>query len=213
MKFFIVLLITLNALAFYLYQQEIVDVVEKKEVVTHSSEQPLLQLASEHIDLPELGSLVEFIPYCYEIGGVKKTLLDRLVARMNEAELSIQSDLQKRDEIENYWVYIPAQETLNQARALYEEMVRMGVKDLYVIEAGKNKNSISLGLYNQHAAALDRLAWFTAKNITASIAPRYKVRNIYRVDIGPLSALQNEKMLEIMEDQFSSIEYENSSCI
>lgn len=215
MKFFIVVLIVLNALAFYLYQQGVIGVTEDSEAAVVFVDQPLLQLASERIapELPVSEPLVEFVPYCYTVAELDKPLFDQLVVRMNEAELPIQSESQKRDEIESYWVYVPAQDTLRETRALYEEMVGMGVKDLYVIEAGKNRNTISLGLYSQHASALERLEWFTARDIDVLIEPRYKNRDVYHVDIGPLSEQQNGIMLEIMSGQFSALEYENSSCI
>ena len=215
MKFFIVVLIVLNALAFYLYQQGVIGVAEEGETVVASVDQPLLQLASERVgpELPVSEPPVEFVPYCYAVAELDEPLFDQLVLRMNEMEIPIQSEPQKRGEIENYWVYVPAQETLRETRALYEEMVGMGVKDLYVIEVGKNRNTISLGLYSQHASALERLEWFSARDIEVLIEPRYKSWDIYRVDIGPLSEQKNEIMLEIMSGEFSSLEYENSSCI
>ncbi len=217
MKFFIVVLIALNALVFYLYQQGVIGVAEEneREAIVASIDQPLLLLASERIDPepPEPTPLVESISHCYAVAELDKLLFDRLVLRMNEAELPIQSESQKRDEIESYWVYVPAQSTLRETRALYEEMLGMGVNDLYVIEAGKNSNTISLGLYSQHASALERVEWFAVRNIEVLIEPRQKNRDVYQVDIGPLSEQQNETMLGIMNGQFSSLEYENSSCI
>lgn len=215
MKFFIVVLIVLNALALYLYQQGVVGVADESEAMASSVDQPLLQLASERIEpeLPMPAPQVKFVPHCYAVVELDKALFDQLVVRMSEAEIPIQSEPQKRDEVESYWVYAPAQETLHEARALYEEMVGMRVKDLYVIEAGKNRNTISLGLYSQHASALERLEWFATRDIDVLIEPRYKSQDVYHVDIGPLLEQQNETMLEIMSGQFSSLKYENSSCI
>ncbi len=215
MKFFIVVLIALNAFAFYLYQQGVIGVAEESEAIVSSVDQPVLQLASERIEpeLPMLAPQVKFVGHCYAVAELGKILFDQLVVRMSEAGIPIQGEPQKRDEIESYWVYAPAQETLREARGLYEKMVGMRVKDLYVIEAGKNRNTISLGLYSQHASALERLEWFTTRNIEVLIEPRYKSRDVYHVDIGPLLEHQNETMLEIMSGQFSSLEYENSSCI
>ncbi len=217
MKFFIIVLIVLNVLAFYLYQQGVIGVAEERETVAASVDQPLLQLASERVDpelpVPEPEPPVEFVPYCYVVAELDESQFDQLALRMNEVEIPIQSESENRSEIESYWVYVPAQETLDKTKMLYEEMVDMGVKDLYVIEAGKNRNTISLGLYSQHASALERLEWFATRDIEVLIEPRYKSWDIYRVDIGPLSEQQNEIMLEIMSGEFSLLEYENSSCI
>ncbi len=212
MKVFIAILIVLNGLVFYLYQQGVVEVTKSDVSAAYVVDEPLLELASKHPDLP-VAPPAEEITYCYEVKGLVETsIFDQLIEQLTALELPFESDHQQVEEADSYWVYVPAQETLGKAREIEQALVDLGVKDLYVIEAGRNKNSISLGLYTQHAAALDRLAWFASKNITVLVAPRYKTHHIYSVNLGPLSSSQNEKISEIMDEQFSLLKYENNLC-
>ncbi|MCF6218043.1 MAG: hypothetical protein L3J62_08860 [Gammaproteobacteria bacterium] len=212
MKVFIAILIVLNGLVFYLYQQGVVEVAGNDVSTDYAVDKPLLELASERLGLPVVAP-VEEITDCYEIKGLVETpIFDQLVEQLTVLGLPFASDHQQVEEAESYWVYVPAQETIGKAREIQRELVALGVNDLYVIEAGRNKNSISLGLYTQHAAALDRVAWFSTKDITVLIAPRYKTHHIYSVNLGPLSASQNEKISEIMDEQFSLLKYENNPC-
>ncbi len=212
MKVFIAILIVLNGLVFYLYQQGVVEVSRSDVGADHIVGEPLLELSPERPDLP-VAAPVKEITYCYEIKELVETpIFDQLVEQLTVLALPFESDHQQIEEAESYWVYVPAQETIGKAREIERELVALGVNDLYVIEAGKNKNSISLGLYTQHTAALDRVAWFSSKNITVLIAPRYKTHHIYSVNLGPLSASQNEKISEIMDEEFSLLKYENNPC-
>ncbi len=212
MKVFIAILIVLNGLVFYLYQQGVVEVAKSGVTADYVEDKPSLELASGHPDLPVVAP-VEEITYCYEVKGlVEAPMFDQLVEQLTALELPFESDHQQIKEADSYWVYVPAQETLGKAREIEQALVDLGVKDLYVIEAGRNKNTISLGLYTQHAAALDRLAWFESRDIAVLVAPRYKTHHIYSVNLGPLSSAQNEKISEIMDEQFSLLKYENNPC-
>jgi hypothetical protein len=52
-----------------------------------------------------------------------------------------------------YWVYLPAMESREQALSVARQLSAKGVRDYYVVTAGDQQNTISLGLFRDQANA------------------------------------------------------------
>lgn len=224
MKRFIAFLAFFNVAVASIYHFQLFDFSNDLGNVDTALSAPALEtsimLVSEHFmqptaatsALPKLKEEPIEEKVCYLIDPVEEAVVVSLSTELASANLVFSDVLYQSNEVTSHWVHIPALESLAEAHALHAEILALGVEDIYVIEAGKNKNSISLGIYRDHAAAVSHAEWFAKKNIDVEIAPRYKSHTVYRVDVGPLFAQQGEILLSILEGKFSELKYQKKSC-
>jgi len=223
MKRFIAFLIFFNVMVASAYHFQLFD-FPKGLNLTSTTEQtglvePSITLVSERVTPVEVAiapvleevEAVE-VQVCYEIDPVAEDQVKTLLAELKDVDLPLSESLYQHNEITSHWVYIPALESLTEARSLHVKIRELGVEDVYVIEGGKNKNSISLGIYRDHEAALSRVKWFAKKGIDVDIVPRYKSYSFYRVDVGPITLKQSEIFVAILEEKFSLLKYQKKSC-
>lgn len=94
---------------------------------------------------------------CYTLGPLPsradlrraKSLLQRNTVRTREREV------EERREI-GHWVYLPAVDTRDRALEIARQLSDYGVRDYYVVTAGDQENTISLGLYRNEDNAVRR---------------------------------------------------------
>jgi|GEM_PF-1163649 len=77
-------------------------------------------------------------------------------------------------EPKSYWVYLPAEKTLDQAKVVVAQLKRANEDDYFIIRKGKFTNSISLGLYNGYSRAKIRVAGLKKIGFNPKIQTRYK---------------------------------------
>jgi len=110
---------------------------------------------------------------CLEVGPfLTRTDLRRafnalvpLALRIQFRETQVQSD-------RGWWVFLPAPESREQALATARELSARGLRDYYVVTAGENANTISLGLFREFANAEQRREAVRAQGFAADLAPR-----------------------------------------
>ena len=69
---------------------------------------------------------------------------------------------------------MPAQKTLNDAKAVVEELKIAKVDDNFIIRKGEFNNSISLGLYNGYSRAKIRVEQLKKLGFNPKVQTRYK---------------------------------------
>ena len=78
-----------------------------------------------------------------------------------------------------YWVYLPAMSSREQALATARTLSQKGVRDYYVVTAGDQQNTISLGLFRdqgnaeRRSAALSALGFSPKTNVRTEDLPQY----------------------------------------
>lgn len=110
---------------------------------------------------------------CLEVGPfLTRTDLRRafnalvpVALRIQYREATVQSD-------RGWWVFLPAPPTREQALETARALSARGLRDYYVVTAGENANTISLGLFREHGNAEQRLADVRAQGFPADMAPR-----------------------------------------
>ena len=65
-------------------------------------------------------------------------------------------------QVRGYWVFLPAMASREQALAAARNLSQKGVRDYYVVTAGDQQNTISLGLFRDQGNAERRSAEITA---------------------------------------------------
>ena len=81
-----------------------------------------------------------------------------------------------------YWVYLPALQTREQALAAARQLSSKGVRDYYVVTAGDQQNTISLGLFRDQGNAERRRAEIAALGFTPQSIARTEELPVYWID-------------------------------
>ena len=81
-----------------------------------------------------------------------------------------------------YWVYLPAMKTREQALAMARQLSGKGVRDYYVVTAGDQQNTISLGLFREQVNAEKRRAQIAALGFEPELVARTEELPVYWVD-------------------------------
>ena len=81
-----------------------------------------------------------------------------------------------------YWVYLPALQTREQALAAARSLSAKGVRDYYVVTAGDQQNTISLGLFRDQGNAERRRADIAALGFAPQSIARTEELPVYWLD-------------------------------
>lgn len=81
-----------------------------------------------------------------------------------------------------YWVYLPALATREQALAAARQLSQKGVRDYYVVTAGDQQNTISLGLFRDQGNAERRRSEIAALGFSPQSIARTEELPVYWLD-------------------------------
>jgi len=85
-------------------------------------------------------------------------------------------------ETRGYWVYLPAQPSREQALAQARALSSKGVRDYYVVTAGDQQNTISLGLFRDQGNAEKRRIEIAALGFSPDMIARTEELPVYWID-------------------------------
>jgi hypothetical protein len=101
--------------------------------------------------------------------------LTPLVARIQYREA-------RSTETRGYWVYLAAQSNREKALALARQLSEKGVRDYYVVTAGDQPNTISLGLFHDQANADKRRDEVAKLGFAPEVVARTEELPVYWID-------------------------------
>ena len=85
-------------------------------------------------------------------------------------------------ETRGYWVFLPAQPNREQALSMARKLSTKGVSDYYVVTAGDQQNTISLGLFHEQANAQKRQNEIAALGFSPDLIARTEELPVYWID-------------------------------
>jgi cell division septation protein DedD len=85
-------------------------------------------------------------------------------------------------ETRGYWVYLPAMSSREQALTIARQLSAKGVRDYYVVTAGDQQNTISLGLFRDKGNADKRRNEVAALGFAPDLVTRTEELPVYWVD-------------------------------
>ena len=85
-------------------------------------------------------------------------------------------------ETRGYWVYLPAQNSREQALSMARQLSAKGVRDYYVVTAGDQQNTISLGLFRDQGNAEKRRNEITGLGFRPELIARTEELPVYWID-------------------------------
>ena len=85
-------------------------------------------------------------------------------------------------ETRGYWVFLPAQPSREKALGLARQLSEKGVRDYYVVTAGDQPNTISLGLFHDQANADKRRDEVSRLGFAPQVIARTEELPVYWID-------------------------------
>ena len=119
---------------------------------------------------------------CLELGGFSPAEVTRVQQALEPLALGPRLSQRRVDEVASYWVYIPPLRSRQSANQKAAELKKLGVDDFFVVlEEGKLRFAISLGVFKTEEAARSRLSELQAKGVrTARVGPKEtSVQKVY----------------------------------
>ncbi len=81
-----------------------------------------------------------------------------------------------------YWVFLPAVKSREEALGVARSLSAKGVRDYYVVTAGEQQNTVSLGLFREQANAERRRTEITALGFAPQLIQRTEELPVYWID-------------------------------
>lgn len=123
-------------------------------------------------DLPDTGPL-----QCLDIGPFPgRAEMDRAFKALTPLATRIQFREEVQRNQRGWWVYLPAPDSREAALAVARDLSAQGLRDYYVVTAGSNENTVSLGLFRERGNAEKRRAEVRDAGYAAEITPRIDER-------------------------------------
>ena len=141
---------------------------------------PLNPPASQLASVPPV---INDAQYCERIGPIREaeaaaSLRARLGAISAAAEVKEVEEMQ----IRGYWVYLPPSTDRESALALARQLAAGGIRDYYVVTAGDNENTISLGMFKDRINADKRVQQIAALGFNPKRIERGDLEKRYWVE-------------------------------
>lgn len=112
---------------------------------------------------------------CYSLGPIlDESDSKKLEQRLRQVGFTPKHKSITDKEPKSYWVYFPKEKTLEDAKAVVNQLQVAKVKDYQIIRKGKFTNAISLGLYNGYSRAKIRVGNLKKLGFNPKVQTRYK---------------------------------------
>lgn len=140
---------------------------------------------------PSQGSKVDTGELCFSLGPFPTEADVRAALSALAPHVArVQYRTAKTTASRGWWVYLPAFASRDEALATARSLAAQGVQDYYVVTAGDNQNTISLGLFHEHANAQRRQAQIAALGVAPKLSERTEQVPRYYVDYGIVTGKQ-----------------------
>ncbi|MEW5757379.1 MAG: SPOR domain-containing protein [Pseudomonadota bacterium] len=120
---------------------------------------------------------------CYEIGPLEEAPFMTVVAWLDEQVIAFEMTERVVETVANYWVYLDPPKTAKAAQDITKQLKSKGIKDVHVIEAGADKNAVSLGLFKDEGTAKARVKEIKKLGYTVQLKPRTESHTQYLVSL------------------------------
>lgn len=108
-----------------------------------------------------------------------RAVLNALSAQVKRIQYRVDQQTQSR----GYWVFLSALRNREEALGVARSLSAKGVRDYYVVTAGDQLNTISLGLFREQANAERRKAEIAAMGFAPQLIQRTEVLPVYWIDL------------------------------
>jgi len=168
--FWLFLLLNIGLLA-YFNMDKIITPQQKVMEEEVNPEQIKLLAEDDFSDLKKKEAPAVVATSCYKWGSFTESNMSEAQAVMQrlgiDAEFIQESSTAKEDD--RYWVYYPPLATAQLAQRKADEIKRLGVKDLYIVQGKRWRNAISFGLFAEQPLAKALLKELKSKGVRNAV--------------------------------------------
>lgn len=112
---------------------------------------------------------------CYSLGPIlDEKNSNKLEQKLKQNGFNPKHKAITDKEPKSYWVYFPAEKSLEDAKAVVNQLQIANVDDHFIIRKGKYTNAISLGLYNGYSRAKIRVRALKKVGFNPKVQTRYR---------------------------------------
>lgn len=112
---------------------------------------------------------------CYSLGPIlEEKNSKKLEQKLKQNGFNPKHKAITDKEPKSYWVYFPAEKSLEAAKAVVNQLQIADVDDYFIIRKGKYTNAISLGLYNGYSRAKIRIRALKKLGFNPKVQTRYR---------------------------------------
>lgn len=112
---------------------------------------------------------------CYSLGPIlEEKDSKKLELKLKQSGFKAKHKAIADKEPKSFWVYFPAEKTLDDAKAVVEQLKIAKVDDYFIIRKGNFNNAVSLGLYNGYSRAKIRVGQLKKLGFNPKIQTRYR---------------------------------------
>lgn len=90
---------------------------------------------------------------CYEWGSFSSNNIARARSVLEKFDQAINVRVAAPQEATQYWVYIPPRKNPQEAQAQIDALRASGINDTFLVQEGRWRNAISLGVFKEEASA------------------------------------------------------------
>jgi len=146
----------------------------KAEVVHNEVNPEKLQLLIEadYASLERKAFVAKPVTNCYQWGRFTANNLEAAQEMMQRLGLEFELIKETPKQDRRFWIYYPPLATPEKAKQKAEEIQRLGIDELYVVQDAQWRNSISFGLFNEEELADNLLKNLKAKGV------RYAIKSV-----------------------------------
>lgn len=159
-----------------------------------SGVRPLVLLSERNVDSQTVTSAAAQSPsraddVCFSVGPFSNsTDVRTAMVALTPSTRRIQFRDDQLESSRGWWVYLPTYPTREAALEAARQLSERGVKDYYVISAGDQQNTISLGLFRELSGAERRQAELQSQGLATQVGERTDVAPAYWIDFAQAAA-------------------------
>ncbi|ALP54668.1 hypothetical protein Tel_00005 [Candidatus Tenderia electrophaga] len=128
---------------------------------------------------------------CYRVGPFLLISDVRGVSQLfSYGDIKVQERSETLRKQVGYWVYIPPQDSLEQARETLRRMKDNGIADALIISEGSKANAVSVGVYKSEALGQERLDSLRELGYTARQEPLFRTQAQYWLELELMKSTQ-----------------------
>lgn len=149
---------------------------------------------------------------CYEWGVFSKNNLGAAQNALQALSLIGTEHIKTSAQDQRFWVYIAPLKSVELAQARVEELRKLGIQDLFIVQEPQWRNAISFGVFQEEALATRLLSELQAKGINGLTKNRFNSAKehvsliLKNVPLSTLNPLKNAKT------EFPGTELKSISC-
>lgn len=151
---------------------------------------------------------------CYAVGPFYLVSdVGRAAAEFEKEGVSAQQRAAAERKQAGFWVYIPPQPTLQEAREVLRTLKEKDIYDALIIAEGEKQNSISVGVYHVEPQAKQRQDEIKVLGYKAVVEPLYRTQPQYWLDLELKDAREIPlKLWNKVREDFPAITQSNRKC-